>query len=453
MNTLFFYDLETSGLDPNYDRAMQFAGQRTDMELNPIGEPINILVKLPEDILPSPEALLVTGITPQKTATEGITEAELAKFLYEEVWTPGTIAVGFNNVRFDDRFVQNILWRSFHDPYEWMWSENRSRWDILDVARITRALRPNGMNWPLDKNGKAVNGLEPIVKCNKLKQKHAHDALCDVEATIQVAKLLRDKQPKMFDYLLKMRDKREIMKLVNLETPEPFVYSSGRYDPQFEKTTVAFPIAPGRTGGSVLVYDLRVNPDDLKKILSSESPILPVKELTYNRCPAVAPLGVLDEKSQDRLKLNIKTITENLEKLEKNRGAIDKIIDIWNARPEYPKASDVEGQLYDGFSPDSDKPRIRKVRECTPEELADFHPKFDDERLPELLLRYKARNFPQSLSKEEQEIWENYRRTKMERELPGYMNNIAQVAERIADNNQQFILEEIQLWIESNLVY
>jgi len=517
MKTFFFYDLETSGLNSNYDRVMQFAGQRTDMELNPIGKPVNVLVKLPVDILPSPEALIVTGITPQKTSENDMTEAEFAKFLNDEIWEPNTIAVGFNNIRFDDRFIQNILWRNFYDPYEWTWSDNRSRWDILDVVRLVRALRPDGIKWPVDSKGRATNGLELLAKCNKIKQAHAHDALCDVEATIEVAKMLRAKQPKMFEYLLQMRDKREIAKLVNLEDPAPFVYSSGKYDSEFEKTTVAFPIAPGRHSGSVLVYDLRVDPEkidfskpdsnfsqpvaksrhnlvnhpldssqeltsfkhpstiqdsdlqnysDFAKVSPSLNQVsdlssnlypltsrLPVKELAYNRCPAVAPLGVLDEKSQKRLNLDLKTINNNLEKLEKNRGVIDKIIDIWNSKPEYPKASDVEGQLFDSFTPDSDKPRIRKVRECTPEELADYHPKFDDERLPELLFRYKARNFPQSLSKDEEERWNEYRRAKMERELPGYMNNMAQIAERIADNDQQFILEEIQLWIEANLVY
>jgi len=461
MNSFFFYDLETSGLSGSCDRVMQFAGQRTDMDFQPIGDPVNIFVKLPEDILPSPEALLVTGITPQKTLAEGITEAEFAKFLINEIWTPNTIIVGFNNVRFDDRFIQNVLWRNFYDPYEWAWADGRSRWDLLDVARMVRALRPDGIKWPVDSEGKPVNKLELIAKENKLKHFNAHDALSDIGATIEVAKLLRDKQPKIFDYLLKMRDKREVMKLINLEDPMPFVYSSGRYSADFEKTTVAFPIAPGRNSNSVLVYDLRIDPEELdlsppqptKDASSSSDQVsrLAIKELTYNHCPAVAPISVLDKKSLKRIGLDLETIHKNREKIDKNPGLIDKLIEIWNNRPEYPTASDVEGQLYDSFVPDSDKPRIKKVRECTPEELADFHPKFDDERLPELLFRYKARNFPSTLSKDEESQWVNYRRIKLERELPGYMNNMAQIAERIADNNQQFILEEIQLWLESNM--
>ena len=159
MKTFFFYDLETSGLNAREDRVMQFAGQRTDMELNPIGEPVNILVKMTEDALPSPGAIMVTKITPQDTLRDGITEAEFVKFVTEEVFVPNTIAVGYNTVRFDDEFMRATLWRNFYDPYEWEWKDGRSRWDILDVVRLTRALRPEGINWPFREDGAPTNRL------------------------------------------------------------------------------------------------------------------------------------------------------------------------------------------------------------------------------------------------------------------------------------------------------
>ena len=149
-NTFFFYDLETSGLSARSDRIMQFAGQRTDMDLRPIGEPYNVLIALSDDTLPSPEALMVTGITPQKTVDEGYTEAQFVRMLTEEICTPGTIMTGFNSVRFDDEFMRHLLWRNFYDPYEWAWRDGRSRWDLLDVVRMTRALRPEGIEWPVD---------------------------------------------------------------------------------------------------------------------------------------------------------------------------------------------------------------------------------------------------------------------------------------------------------------
>ena len=250
--TFFFYDLETSGRFPRADRIMQFAGQRTDMDLNPIGEPVNVLVKLPNDTLPSPIAISITGITPQSTQADGLNEAEFCKFATEEIFVPNTIAVGYNSVRFDDEFMRHVFWRNFYEPYSWQWQDGRSRWDLLDVVRMTRALRPEGIEWPVSEKGTATNKLELITKANGISHEAAHDAMSDVNALIDVTRLIRDKQPKLFDFLLKIRDKKEVTKYVNLENPQPFVYSSGRYSSEFNKTTVAFPLATTETG-AVLV--------------------------------------------------------------------------------------------------------------------------------------------------------------------------------------------------------
>jgi exodeoxyribonuclease-1 len=448
MTSFFFYDLETSGLNARFDRVMQFAGQRTGADLRPIGEPFNLLVRLSEDILPSPEALLVTGITPQMTLSDGISEHEFARILTEEVFTPGTVAVGFNNIRFDDEFIRHTLWRNFYDPYEWSWAEGRSRWDLLDVVRLTRALRPDGIEWPFA-DGKAVNKLELLAKANKIEQTHAHDALSDVEALIGLTRLIRDKQPKLFDYLLNLRDKKDVAKLVNLDDPKPFVYASGRF-PHPSKATVAFPIATGRRAGSTLVYDLRFDPDEIDFDTDSEQAWkeLPIKELQYNRCPAVAPLGVLDSAAQKRLELPLEKVQPNLSKLLKNRAVVDKLIDTWSKRPDFPPANDVEAQLYDGFTLDEDRPRIKAVRDLDAKGLADFHPDFKDERLGQLLLRYKAREFPKSLSESEQKAWQDYRRQKFQRELPKLQPRLVELAQTNPD--KQFILDEITLWIESN---
>ncbi len=227
--TFFFYDLETSGLDPRGDRIMQFAGQRTDLDFNPIGEPVDILVKMTDDALPSPGAIMVTGITPQKTLAEGITEAEFVRLVTEEIFVPNTVAVGFNSVRFDDEFMRATFWRNFYDPYEWEWKDGRSRWDMLDVVRMVRALRPEGINWPVDEKGRATNRLELLTKLNGLEHQHAHDALSDVFATIAVARMLKEKQPEMIDFLFKIRTQKEVKKYVNLHNKQPFVYTSGTY--------------------------------------------------------------------------------------------------------------------------------------------------------------------------------------------------------------------------------
>ena len=463
--TFFFYDLETSGLDPRGDRIMQFAGQRTTMDLLPIGEPVNILVKITNDVLPSPAAIMVTKITPQDTLREGMSEAEFCHYVTEEVFVPNTVAVGYNTVRFDDEFMRATLWRNFYDSYEWEWKDGRSRWDMLDVVRLVRAIRPEGINWPFTEDGKPTNRLELLTKLNGLSHEHAHDALSDVYATIAVAKMIQEKQPKMFEYLFKMREKNAIKKLINLENKQPFVYASGRYSSEFNKTTVAFPLTSGRNG-NVLVYDLRYKPEavlaacsagheDLARAARSvpeghaantASSIFPiVKELCFNKCPVVAPISVLDsEDGWNKIGLSREEIEKNLESLLRHPEFAEAMRSQYENRPEFPKAVEPEMALYDGFLDDRDKIKVAAVRNANAEKLADFHPDFNDERLPELLLHYKGRNYPNSLSETETKKWEEYRRARLERQAPRFLEELSKVYEK-----DEFIGEELKLYFES----
>lgn len=462
--TFFFYDLETSGLSARDARIMQFAGIRTDLDLNQVGDPYNILVKLNDDVLPSPEALMITGITPQQTHADGITEAEFARLLTEEIFTPDTIVVGFNNIRFDDEFIRHHLWRNFHDPYEWSWKDGRSRWDLLDVVRMTRALRPDGIVWPV-KDGKATNRLELLTKENGIDHFKAHDALSDVEALIAVTKLIRDKQPQLFNFLFDLRDKKKVQQLVNLDEQRPFVYTSGRYNGDFHKTTVAFPLTTSKNG-NLAVYDLRhdpsqfinLSPEELRKKFYApweERKVggfvpLPVKELAYNRVPAVAPLGVLEQGGGwDRLALDAATIEKHRNILLGAPHFAENMRSLYENRREFAKAKHAEAQLYDGFVNDRDRLRIETVRNAPEHELADFRPEFNDERLPELLLRYKARSFPDTLSEDEARAWEQWRADYVKAQLPGFIKSLQRMATTEQDEQKRFILQELQLWAES----
>jgi len=463
--TFFFYDLETSGLNPRQDRIMQFAGIRTTLDLEPIGESYNILVKLNDDTLPAPDALIVTGITPQQTQADGLTEAEFAKLLMNEIFTEDTIVVGFNSIRFDDEFIRMLFWRTFTDPYEWCWRDGRARWDMLDVVRMTRALRPDSIEWPVV-DGKEVNKLELITKQNGIDHFKAHDALNDVEALIAVTKLIKEKQPQLYAHLFAIKDKKKVAELVNLENKKPFVYVSGRLDSEFHKATVAFPLTTGRNG-NVIVYDLRYDPTpvlnlapkDLAKSLfasweerqKEEFVGVHVKELQYNRAPAVAPLGVLErEDGWSRIGLDLATIEKHRDMLLSVPAFAENIRSLFEGRPEFPKDPNPEGQLYDGFVPDVDKLRIEKVRYADANTLADLHPEFTDERLNDLLLHYKARNYPKSLAEDEMTQWESWRAARIKSQLPAFVTRLQQLAAvHAGDDEKEYVLQEMQLWAES----
>lgn len=430
--TFYFFDLETSGFRARSDRIMQFAGQRTDMDLRPVGKPDNFLVKMTPDTLPEPGAVLVHGITPQKTQQLGIIEAELCEYLTSQVSVDDTILVGYNNIRFDNEFVRFTLWRNFYDAYEWSWKNNCSIWDLLDAVRMTRALRPEEIEWPFAPDGKPTNSLEYITAVNKLEHTDAHDALSDVNAVIAVARLLKSKQPKLFEHLLNMRGKRNVAALVG--NGQPVLYTSGRYAAEFNKTAVAAMAAEKSDKSGALMYDLRVDPDEFKDMTAAEltrrwksyqlrqddAPYFPVKELKYNRCPALAPMDWLDDAGLQRLQLHPEAITNHLGKLRAAQGFGDRLLEAMDGLwpPRQPSLmideQQVDGQLYDGFIKDGDRTKMSVVRAAEPEELSKLANDFSDERLRTLLPLYKARNFPEALNNDEKHAWSMFRRQRLQ---------------------------------------
>lgn len=463
--SLYFYDLETSGFSARNDRIMQFAGQRVDLDLNPIGQPDDILITLTDDILPSPDAILVTGITPQKTIAEGMTEAEFLKVFDQSIATPGTIFVGFNTVRFDDEFMRFLLYRNYYDAYEWQWKDGRGRWDLLDVVRMTRALRPEGIKWPFDSEGKPANRLEFLTSVNGLDHANAHNALSDVQATIGMAKLLKAKQPKLFDYLLDIRDKKDVQKLAL--SGQPFVYTSGKYAGEFEKTTVVCALAKHPRVAGALVWDLRKDPLPFLKMTpeqlveawkwkkDSDAPRLPVKTLRYNRCPAVAPLGVLDPDSQKRLKLDMATIEANRQAVLADKDFVQKLykaLDILDKQQQTRLLADpgeVDVQLYDGFFSDNDRKVMQKVRSAPAETLVAGAFDFEDERLRNLLVLYKARNYPKKLTDDERGEWESFRAARLQKQWPNFMTRLNDLAASKLTDDKYYLLEELKLYAES----
>jgi exodeoxyribonuclease I len=470
--TFYFYDLETSGISPKSQRIMQFAGQRTDENFNPLGEPQNWLVKLTEEVLPDPDAIVLTGITPQKTIEEGYTEAEFLQLFHQHVAQPDTTIVGFNNIRFDDEFMRYTLWRNFYDPYSWQWADGCGRWDLLDVVRMVRALRPEGIQWPVNDEGRPTNRLEQLTALNGLNHEAAHDALSDVHATIAMARLLRQKQPKMVEYFLKNSNKKSLTELTVPGASQPFIYTSGRYSNNWQKTTAVVSIAPA-LHGNVLVYDLRQDPHELAKLSEDElkaaafsrheiTEIVPVKAVRLNCCPAVAPLGVLDAGSQKRLNLPLTTIKKNYAALRSIPGLIERLQKLyeqvegeWLSKFAQEATKDPDFQLYDGFINEDDKTVMRAVRAADKDTISKVSVIFKDQRLNKLLSRYIARNYPGRLSSEQRANWDEYRTRRFIEGVPGqlsfnqFMERIRELAAIKTDEPSQFVLQELQLYAES----
>jgi exodeoxyribonuclease-1 len=473
--SFFFYDLETTGTNPREDRIMQFAGQRTDVDFNPIGEPVNLLIKLTPEVVPSPDAIMLTGITPQSTLQDGLTEHEFLQEFYDSVVQPDTVFLGFNTVRFDDEFMRYLHYRNFYDAYEWQWCDKCSRWDILDLVRMTRALRPEGIEWPFREDGAPTNRLELMTKLNGLDHDHAHDALSDVWATIAVAKLIRDKQPKLFEHLLKTRSKREVHAIV--ESGQVFTYTSGKYPKEVLHTTAAVLLAPqpGEANKDcLLVYDLRHDPtpfinmsvDEIVDAWSwsrdREKLRLPVKTLKCNRCPAVVPGFPKDTATQDRLQLSQDTATKHLQILNKHKDELTskvlQALDRLNQdrSEKFAAENDCDCQLYDSMIQDDDKPVMRAIRGTKPAEIMEYQGKLRDKRLQQILPRYKARNFPNALDTDERQEWDKFCYHRLmdggdNGRLGRYFKRLEELAAKseALSEDQRYLLEELQLYGES----
>ncbi len=468
--TFYFYDLETSSGSPRDGRIMQFAGQRTDENLEIIGEPDNILVRLADDVIPEPDAVLVHKITPQRAQTEGITEAEFAKFFQEKIATADTVFVGYNNIRFDDEFMRRVCYRTFYDPYQWHWKDGKSRWDLLDAMRMMRALRPEGLKWPM-LDGKPTVKLELMAKENDLLHENAHDALSDVQALIQLAQKFKSSQPKLFGYLLNARSKKAVSSLVS--SGEPFVYTSGKYSSEYDKTTVVYPLFAHPRREAAIVYNLRENPEkwfnkpaeELVKHwqvrYGDDIERLPVKTLQFNKCPAVAPMGVLDEESQDRLSVDLEEISKNLSIIKSNQNFIselEKALDIIeNAQQTKLSLDDsVDNKIYDEFWVDSDQRELQLIRAAEPNEISGLITTVKNQRIRDMIPLYIARNFPNVLDSEQREKWEEHRQKVFygggeKSRFSKFSKRMQELGKSKLNSEQEYLLTELQLYAESVL--
>lgn len=465
--SLLWYDLETFGRDPRRTRIAQFAAIRTDLELNPLGEPTSLFCQPAPDLLPSPGATMITGITPQRALAEGLREAEFMARVHEELSQPGTCAVGYNSIRFDDEFVRFGLYRNFHDAYEREWRNGNSRWDLLDVLRLAEALRPEGLEWPKREDGAPSFKLEHLAEANGVREGDAHEALSDVRALIGLARKLKAAQPRLWDYAFALRDKRKVGALLDVANMTPLLHISSRYPASRHCAALVAPIARHpRIESRVIVCGLdedparwsSLAPDEIADRLYTPAADLPegetripLKEVHTNKCPVLLPLEHLREADFERLGIDREACLANAAALRATPGLAERVRQVFAAEPAREPA-DADAALYDGFPSDADKRLFPRVRSAPPAELDAYGPRFDDPRFAELLFRYKARNWPEALSADERARWDDYRRTRLsgttlsEYDFTTYFAEIATLRAANEPGPRQAWLDALEAW-------
>ncbi len=468
MHTFLWHDYETFGVNTRSDRPAQFAAIRTDADLNEIGEPMMCYCQPAPDYLPDPQSCLITGITPQTCLTRGITEAEFAAQIEAALSEPNTIGVGYNTIRFDDEITRFLFWRNLIDPYAREWQNGCGRWDILDVVRAAYALRPAGINWPTGVDGRTSFRLELLTAANHISHEAAHDALSDVRATIALAKLIRDKQPKLFDFCFKLHKKDAVTEQISLHAPRPFVHISGMIPVEQGCVMIAYPLAQHPTNkNEIIVWDCAHDPSELAtldvatlrtRLFSKADALpagvtrLPIKSIHINKSPVVSPLNTLSAAQIQQWGLDMDSI-------KANAAACQQLGDMsatWREvyQREYADKLDVDEDLYNGFIGNDDRRLLTRLRGLAPAALATAKPSFSDARLDELLFRYRARSFPLTLTPAEASRWQNHCAERLfngkhnARTLTQFSESIDQLVET-ADERGETILSDLYDYAES----
>jgi len=431
--TFLWHDYETFGAQVRRDRPAQFAAIRTDAELNEIGEPIMLYCQPAPDFLPDPVSCLITGITPQTCLERGIPEHDFAAQIVQALGAPGTIGVGYNTIRFDDEITRFMLWRNLIDPYAREWQNHCGRWDLLDVVRTAYALRPDGISWPKNAEGSVSFRLEHLSAANGLAHDAAHDALSDVRATIALARLIRTAQPRLFDFCFGLHKKERVAAELGLPTTlqaaRPFLHISGMFGVERGCLALMWPLAMHPSNRNELIaWDLAHDPrelgtmraEDVRLRLFSKADALPegvsrlpVKTIHLNKSPmVVANLKTLSPAMAERWGLDMEAQLRH----GQLAAALPDMSAIWPEvfqRPAQEQKADIDEDLYGGFPSADDRRRLDRLRTLSPAQLATARHSFDDARLEELVFRYRARNFPATLSEEEQARWLDHRAARL----------------------------------------
>lgn len=423
--SFYFYDLETWGADTKKDRIAQYAGVRTDLNLVPLAAANMAYCQLAPDYLPAPEAALITGITPQKCQQVGLTEVAFIRQLHQHLAEPGTCAVGYNNIRFDDEMVRHTLFRNFIEPYGREWQNGNSRWDLIDVVRACYALRPDGIDWPLKEDGTPSFKLEDLCKANRIEHLQAHDARSDVYATIALAALIKTAQPKLFEYLYQHRQKQQLLALIDVAGLTPLLHVSSKFPASQGCCSWVVPVAFHPTNkNAVICFNLQQDPSFLltldveeirrrlyaKSVDLAENELRPALKLVHlNKSPVLAPAKTLSAERAAELGIDRAACLRHLDIVRANQLQLSALFqDVYRQTDQQESSANPDYSLYQGFLSEHDRRLLPQVHQLTPQELALTPPIFQDDRLNQLMFRFRARNFPESLSLDELAKWQRF---------------------------------------------
>lgn len=425
--TILWHDYETWGINPSVDFPVQFAAIRTDLDLNILENeaPINWMCSIPHDYLPHPQACLVTGITPQLSFKRGMSEPQFADKVYQQLSRKETCVAGYNSIRFDDEVSRNLLFRNMFPVYEREFKNNNSRWDIIDLVRAAYALRPQGINWAYYENGKPCFKLDELTVANNIKHENAHDALSDVVATIAIAKLIKQAQPKLYDFYYSLRSKHEVDKHLSAFQRTILVHVSGYINADQGCCTLIMPICRNPTNPNAVIcvdlakpVDMLINnsAQDIREVMLQKNAQTRAHNnkpklfsIAINKCPFVAPKNTLSVENAQRLGIDVNVCEERFKLLSSQQSLANLCTEIFTPSQAKVKPQNIDECLYSiDFPTPADMQVMDKIRHAQAEQLVLYQGAFENESFNEVLFRYRGRNYPMTLDEHELSKWQQH---------------------------------------------
>ena len=348
-----FYDTETTGIETTFDQILQFAAIKTDDDLNEL-ERVNIRCRLLPHIIPSPIALQVTHVTPAMLTDSALpSHYEMIRQIRDTLlaWSPATF-IGFNSMSFDENLLRQALFQTLHPPYLTNTNGN-ARSDALRVAHAVSVYAPDAMVAPTGNRGRQVFKLHRLAHANGYNRDNAHEAMADIETTIFMVRLIRDRAPDVWKAMDRATTKNAVKEY--LTTESLFSLTESYFGQTYSWLVTPCGQNP-KDAGQFSVFDLSFDPDryrflsaeDLVPVLNASPKV--IRSLRANRQPIMMPADT----APDGTKALQIPPAERRRRVEVIQGDPDFQARVGQAQAlrvvdKNPPAH-VEQRIYDGFS-------------------------------------------------------------------------------------------------------
>lgn len=401
--SFIFYDTETTGTDVYFDQILQFAAIRTDADLNELDR-FEIRCRLHQHLVPSPGAVRVTGVGVKIMTDETLpSHYEMIRQIRNKLlsWSPAIFA-GYNSMKFDESLLRQALYQTLHAPYLTN-THGNCRADVMSLVQNISFLDNEALVIPVGDNGKISYKLDKLAPANDFDHSKAHDALGDVEATIHLCRLIRDKCPDAWSAFTRFSQKAAVLDYISSERafvciehyynkPYPFVMTVLGYDEK--QSAVAFVLDLSADLAEMNTLD---NKELLKRLKNSPKP---VRKLKANTAPFL--MGLEDVPDHIKSRLPSEDIVQaNLDWLDANPDFISRLLKVYEeTREDYEPAIHIEQRIYEGFLSSEDEKILEEFHLSPWEKRADILTRLTDERYKSLGLHLIYRERPDVLPQE-----------------------------------------------------